>query len=109
VIIARGGVIEHDSIALQAPEVAGPAVAVAPSQAPPPVEARSNGNVVRFADAERNAICRALELAGWRISGRGGAAESLGLKPTTLHAKMKRLGIRRPGVEHDGSRVQHLS
>jgi transcriptional regulator with GAF, ATPase, and Fis domain len=39
---------------------------------------------------------RALELTGWRISGCGGAADVLGLKPTTLHAKMKKLGIRRP-------------
>jgi transcriptional regulator with GAF, ATPase, and Fis domain len=74
-----------------------------------PVAARPGGNVLRFANAERSAICRALEFAGWRISGRGGAAERLGLKPTTLHAKMKRLGIRRPGVENDESRVHHLS
>ena len=31
-------------------------------------------------------------------SGGGGAAELLGLKPTTLHAKMKKLGIHRPRV-----------
>jgi transcriptional regulator with GAF, ATPase, and Fis domain len=54
-------------------------------------------NAIRFAEAERHAIARALDLTGWRISGRGGAAEILGLKPTTLHAKMKKLGIHRPG------------
>ena len=37
-----------------------------------------------------------LERAGWRIRGAGGAAERLGLKPTTLEARMKKLGIRRP-------------
>ncbi|MCU0257361.1 MAG: sigma 54-interacting transcriptional regulator [Vicinamibacterales bacterium] len=49
-----------------------------------------------LADAERHAILEALEATSWRISGRGGAAERLALKPTTLHAKMKKLGIRRP-------------
>jgi transcriptional regulator with GAF, ATPase, and Fis domain len=66
---------------------------------------RDGDNVIRFADAERHAIARALELSGWRISGFGGAAEILGLKPTTLHAKMKRLGIHRPGVSHARARA----
>ena len=57
-------------------------------------------NVIRFCDAECYAILHALELSGWRISGRAGAADILGLKPTTLHAKMKKLGIRRPSPEH---------
>lgn len=56
------------------------------------------GNVLLFAEAERRAILEALEMAGWRISGSSGAAAALGLKPTTLHAKMKRLGIRRPSA-----------
>jgi transcriptional regulator with GAF, ATPase, and Fis domain len=54
--------------------------------------------VVPFSEAERHAILRALDLTAWRVSGGGGAAELLGLKPTTLHAKMKKLGIRRPRV-----------
>jgi transcriptional regulator with GAF, ATPase, and Fis domain len=49
-----------------------------------------------FADAERRAILAALESARWKVSGRGGAADRLGLKATTLHAKMKKLGVRRP-------------
>jgi formate hydrogenlyase transcriptional activator len=49
-----------------------------------------------FTDAERSAILAALQRAHWRVSGRGGAADRLGLKPTTLHAKMKKLGIHRP-------------
>jgi transcriptional regulator with GAF, ATPase, and Fis domain len=54
------------------------------------------GRPWRFDEAERRAIVQALKSAGWRISGRHGAAELLGLKPTTLHAKMKRLGVQRP-------------
>ncbi|MBA2258967.1 MAG: hypothetical protein H0W18_08730 [Acidobacteria bacterium] len=48
-----------------------------------------------LADAERAAITDALRSAGWRSSGSGGAADILGLRPTTLHATMKKLGIRR--------------
>ncbi|MBN4054769.1 sigma 54-interacting transcriptional regulator [Nitrospira defluvii] len=36
-----------------------------------------------------------LDLTGWRVSGEGGAAKILGLQPTTLEARMKKMGIRR--------------
>ncbi len=48
-----------------------------------------------LADAERRHILRALEKAEWRISGRGGAAEQLGLKPSTLRSRMEKLGVKR--------------
>ena len=44
-------------------------------------------------EVERNHISRELERSSWRIRGLGGAAETLGLKPTTLEARMKKLGI----------------
>jgi len=48
---------------------------------------------------ERDHIVAVLELTGWRVSGEKGAARLLGLKPTTLEARMKKLGIRRrPGT-----------
>jgi transcriptional regulator of acetoin/glycerol metabolism len=47
-------------------------------------------------DAERGHILGVLHKCGWRISGKGGAAEILRLKRTTLQSKMKKLGIRRP-------------
>jgi formate hydrogenlyase transcriptional activator len=37
-----------------------------------------------------------LEAAHWRVRGPGGAAERLGLKPTTLESRMTRFGIKRP-------------
>jgi transcriptional regulator with GAF, ATPase, and Fis domain len=46
-------------------------------------------------DMERRHIVAVLEKTGWRLSGDGGAAETLGLKRTTLRAKMKKLGIKR--------------
>jgi PAS domain S-box-containing protein len=47
-------------------------------------------------DIERMHVVSVLEKVGWRLSGKGGAAEALGLKRTTLQAKMKKLGIKRP-------------
>jgi formate hydrogenlyase transcriptional activator len=47
-------------------------------------------------DSERALILRALEAAGWVIGGATGAAAKLGVKRTTLIAKMKKLGIARP-------------
>jgi formate hydrogenlyase transcriptional activator len=48
-------------------------------------------------DMERMHMVAVLEKTGWRIAGQGGAAEVLGLKRTTLQAKMKKLGIKRSG------------
>jgi formate hydrogenlyase transcriptional activator len=45
---------------------------------------------------ERAHILRVLEESGWRIRGKGAAADLLGLKPTTLEGRMASLGIQRP-------------
>jgi len=44
-------------------------------------------------EAERAHIVRALERCGGRIRGVNGAAEQLGVKPTTLESRMKKLGV----------------
>ena len=49
-----------------------------------------------FSDSTRAVILQALKATGWVIGGTGGAAARLGLKRTTLIAKMKKLGISRP-------------
>jgi len=46
-----------------------------------------------FKQAESNVIINALRAAAGRIAGKGGAAERLGLKRTTLQNKIRRLGI----------------
>ena len=53
-------------------------------------------------DVVRNHIVQALENSGWRVKGKNGAAELLGIKPTTLYSKINRLGIKRPenGIEN---------
>jgi transcriptional regulator with GAF, ATPase, and Fis domain len=47
-------------------------------------------------DTERRHIVSVLERTGWRVAGKAGAAEILGLNRSTLLSKMKKLGIRRP-------------
>jgi transcriptional regulator with GAF, ATPase, and Fis domain len=46
-------------------------------------------------DAERNNLLAALNKTRWKVYGAGGAAELLGIKPGTLAARMKKLGLRR--------------
>ena len=46
-------------------------------------------------EIERNHIQRMLTTTLWRIEGRRGAAELLGLKPSTLRSRLRKLGIRR--------------
>jgi PAS domain S-box-containing protein len=45
---------------------------------------------------DRENILNALNQCGWKITGDGGAAEILGMKPTTLHSKIKKLGLKKP-------------
>ena len=44
---------------------------------------------------ERQHIVKVLELTNWQVSGDKGAAKILGLKPTTLNARMAKLGIKK--------------
>src|SRR5262249_18512184 len=51
---------------------------------------------VTLADAERQHILDVLRETGWMLGGPKGAAARLGMKRSTLHWKMKKLGISRP-------------
>jgi transcriptional regulator with PAS, ATPase and Fis domain len=51
---------------------------------------------LRLDDVEREHIRRILERSRWRIRGAGGAADQLGLRPTTLETRMAKLGLVRP-------------
>jgi formate hydrogenlyase transcriptional activator len=44
-------------------------------------------------EVEREHIKRALERCGWRIRGPNAAAALLGVKPTTLESRIKKLGL----------------
>jgi transcriptional regulator with GAF, ATPase, and Fis domain/CHASE2 domain-containing sensor protein len=56
-------------------------------------EARETKGLV---EVEREHILRALEETGWRIEGLNGAAQLLGMNPSTMRARMRKLGIKRP-------------
>jgi PAS domain S-box-containing protein len=80
-------VIEHGAIVSTGDTLRVPTLAeAAPGAAPPQT----------LADAEREHILRTLDRAGWQIKGPTGAAAALGLKPSTLYSRMKKLGIRTP-------------
>jgi transcriptional regulator with GAF, ATPase, and Fis domain/tetratricopeptide (TPR) repeat protein len=64
---------------------------VAPAAAAPPGPAAPQ--LVSLAEAERRHIAAVLRHVGGRITGAGGAAELLGLKPSTLNFRIKRLGL----------------
>ncbi len=49
-----------------------------------------------MAEVERDHIVRILEQTNWKVSGKNGAAEILGLNRSTLRARMRKLGIRQP-------------
>jgi transcriptional regulator with GAF, ATPase, and Fis domain len=51
----------------------------------------------RLGEMERSHIRNTLETLGWKIGGVAGAAQALGLKPSTLRSRMQKLNIRRPG------------
>jgi hypothetical protein len=92
-----------------APQPPGPGPAPPPPPTPTPLppllhgtgamlhlDATAPAPLRSFAEVQREGILRTLERTSWRVSGPKGAAAVLGLKPTTLESKMKKLGIRRP-------------
>lgn len=52
-------------------------------------------NLPTLETVNRNHIVKALKATHWRISGENGAAKLLGIKPTTLESRIKKLGIKR--------------
>ncbi|MGH9146530.1 MAG: sigma-54 interaction domain-containing protein [Vicinamibacterales bacterium] len=72
---------------------AGPRLTIpVPARTSMPAKRRSE----KLVDVQTQHIRRVLESVGWRIRGLGGAADRLGLQPTTLETRMAKLGLRRP-------------
>ncbi len=63
---------------------------------PPATPSHNHNTVVTLEEAEREHILKALRDSKWVLSGPMGAAAKLGMKRTTLHSKMQKLGIVRP-------------
>jgi formate hydrogenlyase transcriptional activator len=92
VILANDGVLPNPIPTSDKNAVTVIPVAVAPAQS-------------TFRDSERALIFKTLQATGWVIGGPAGAATRLGLKRTTLIAKMKKLGISRPARQNDLLRI----
>jgi formate hydrogenlyase transcriptional activator len=52
--------------------------------------------LMRFETMERAHIFKVLQKTHWKINGEGGASSVLGLHPSTLRFRIKKLGIKRP-------------
>ncbi len=65
-------------------------------EVPTATPARTAGRSSKLVDVEKEHIRSILESTTWRIRGAGGAAERLGLPPTTLETRIAKLGLVRP-------------
>ena len=79
--------VEHAMIIAAGPRLVIPA---------PGIRAADRQKSLKLEDVEASHILSVLERANWRVRGPQGAADLLGLKPTTLEGRMARLGLRRP-------------
>ncbi|MFH1137108.1 MAG: sigma 54-interacting transcriptional regulator [Pseudomonadota bacterium] len=70
-----------------------------PSPPPPDRESDPDDDPGRLSlpENERRHIIHILEKTGWQVAGKNGAAAVLGVPPSTLAFRMKKLGIKRPG------------
>ncbi|MBI2996835.1 MAG: sigma 54-interacting transcriptional regulator [Deltaproteobacteria bacterium] len=73
----------------------GPGLHVPLAELKPRIEVASDG-ATTLEDAEREHILKVLKETHWMVGGPSGAAARLGIKRTTLQARMKKLGIARP-------------
>jgi PAS domain S-box-containing protein len=89
VILSRGKVLRLD---LAMSDILNPPAAAEP-QPKEPSDALLTEPELR--ELERKNTLRALELAQWRVSGPNGAAELLGVRPTTLADRMKKFGLKK--------------
>ncbi len=82
-------VVERAMIVAEGPCLTITLPAIAPS---------TGGGRVRLEEVEREHIRHVLDSVRWRIRGVAGAADQLGLRPTTLETRMAKLGLTRPNV-----------
>jgi transcriptional regulator with GAF, ATPase, and Fis domain len=90
-IISRGGALDFDL----------PVTESAPGPSRKTTHAKGDAEPEFLTDAElqrreRENLRKVLEKAGWKIKGENGAAELLGIKATTLKARIKKMGLKRP-------------
>lgn len=91
VILARGGALQFDLPGVPMGTPNKPTTAANPNQ--PGAKFLTE---VEMLQRERENLLAVLEQADWKIKGPDGAAELLGIKPTTLLSRMKKMGLTRP-------------
>lgn len=92
VILARGGALDFDlAVAGHPPPAVQPGAASTGSVGQPGFLTEA-----QLQRLERDNLVQVLEAAGWKVSGPDGAAELLGVKPTTLLSRMEKWGLRKP-------------
>jgi len=92
VILARGGPLNFDLPATATSSASSPGLKPLPGNSTAPEFLTD----VQMQHLERENLLVVLQKTGWKIKGPDGAAELLGLKPTTLLTRMKAMGIKRP-------------
>jgi transcriptional regulator with GAF, ATPase, and Fis domain len=88
VILACGGLLEFDLPITGLP----PQVGISADEEVAAPEFFTEPEMLR---RERDNLLVVLEKTGWKIKGADGAAELLGVKPTTLLSRIKKMGLRR--------------
>ena len=76
---------------------------------PKPVRTSDSIAPGNLESVEREHILRTLEMTGWQVGGAAGAAEKLGLKPSTLRDRMRKLRLRRSPATDGATRPQGMS
>ena len=89
VIVCRGSQIEVRDLGLYGSHTA-------PDDEDNASPVSQDSKVVSLEEFERRYIIEVLQDTNWRVKGAKGAAILLGLPPSTLYSKMKKLGIERP-------------
>jgi transcriptional regulator with GAF, ATPase, and Fis domain len=98
VILARGGPLDFDLPTGAQPAPTTRLAALAESQ-PGDTTQPEFLTEAELQRRERDNLVRILNKANWKIKGPDGAAELLGVKPTTLVARMSKWGLKKPSVE----------
>ncbi|MCP5139421.1 MAG: sigma 54-interacting transcriptional regulator [Chromatiales bacterium] len=100
VILSRGGALRLD-LSLPETGVVSPASVPAPANNALASTGAGQASATFLTEAEmkeqqRANLIAALNAANWKISGKGGAADRLGMRPTTLTDRIRALRIKRP-------------
>jgi len=97
VILARGGALDFDlPITRSGPPPRPSAQPASPAGSLAQPRFLTEAEMQR---QERDNLLVILETANWKIKGPGGAAELLGVKPTTLISRIDKWGLKRPALE----------